>query len=262
MNTPLVSAVVPTYLREEPLRNTLVDLVRQDYPNFEVLVIDQTPKHEPETESLLKELEADKKIIWLRVTFASLPGARNYAVRRTQGEIIVFIDDDVRLQPDFLNAHVQIFLEKPEVGAIAGRVLDRAMAEQKERGEEEREALTIDYLPAEAMDPGIAWYFLDFIHTVKPQEVISARGCNMSFRQELFNKYQLTFDERMRGSAVREESDFCLRVRQTGYKIWYSPDAALFHLGEPTGGCHDVSTRSLKYQITHYHNHFWMGFKT
>ena len=83
----------------------------------------------------------------------------------------------------------------------------------------------------------------------------------MSFRREIFTQYGIHFDERFKGSAVREESDFCLRLRQTGYKIWYDPEADLVHLGEETGGCHDISTRSLQYQITFYHNHFLMGLK-
>jgi hypothetical protein len=81
----------------------------------------------------------------------------------------------------------------------------------------------------------------------------------MSFRRDIFTKYGIWFDERFRGSAVREESDFCLRLRATPYRIWYDPDAHLVHLGEETGGCHDIDTRSLSYQITFYHNHFLMG---
>ncbi len=141
------------------------------------------------------------------------------------------------------------------MGAVAGRVFDR-MKLGDSGGE-----LEIEYLPPQAMDPGIAWYHIDLVHTIKPQQVLTARGCNMSFRREIFTKYGLNFDERFRGSAVREESDFCLRVRQTGYKIWYDPDAYLVHLGEETGGCHDVSMRSLKYQLTFYHNHFLLGLK-
>ena len=118
-----------------------------------------------------------------------------------------------------------------------------------------------EYLPPEAMDPGIAWYHIDLVHTTKPQQVISARGCNMSFRKDIFTKYNIWFDERFRGSAVREESDFCLRLRSTDYKIWYDPEAHLVHLGEETGGCHDITTRSTKYQITFYHNHFLMALK-
>ncbi|MFM7909082.1 MAG: glycosyltransferase, partial [Microcystis sp.] len=39
MNFPLISVIIPTYRREEPLKDTLDDLLKQDYPDFEVLVI-------------------------------------------------------------------------------------------------------------------------------------------------------------------------------------------------------------------------------
>jgi GT2 family glycosyltransferase len=255
MSKPLVSLIIPTYLREEPLCDTLRDVMRQDYGLLEVLVIDQTQTHAPATAHLLETLADEGKIQWFHLPWASLPGARNFGVRRAKGEILLFIDDDVRMEPGFVTAHVQNFLDHPEVGAVAGRVLDRMIME------EDAEDFTLDALPPEAADPGIAWYYLDLVHTIRPQPVISARGCNMSFRRSLFTDYGLHFDERYRGSAVREESDFCLSIRQTGHGIWYDPTAVLVHLGEPTGGCHDITTRSLKYQITHYHNHFLMSFK-
>lgn len=253
MSLPSISVIIPTYNREKVLRETLADVLQQDYPDFEVLVVDQTATHEPETDAYLQTLAESDRIQWLRLDWASLPGARNYAVRRSQGAIILFLDDDVQLPPGFLQAHARNYLDQPEIGAIAGRVFDRMKLADSGGG------LTIEDLPPEAMDPGIAWYYIDLVHTIKPQQVLSVRGCNMSFRREIFDKYGLHFDERFRGSAVREESDFCLRLRQTGYKIWYEPDAHLIHLGEETGGCHDISTRSISYQITFYHNHFLLG---
>ncbi|MGL5196664.1 MAG: hormogonium polysaccharide biosynthesis glycosyltransferase HpsN, partial [Chroococcales cyanobacterium] len=253
MSLPSISVIIPTYNREKVLRETLADVIQQDYPDFEVLVVDQTPTHEPETDAYLQSLAESSRIQWLRLDWASLPGARNYAVRRSSGAIILFLDDDVQLPPGFLHAHARNYLDQPEIGAIAGRVFDRMKLADSGGG------LTIEDLPPEAMDPGIAWYYIDLVHTVKPQQVLSVRGCNMSFRREIFDKYGLHFDERFRGSAVREESDFCLRLRQTGYKIWYEPDAHLIHLGEETGGCHDISTRSISYQVTFYHNHFLLG---
>ena len=254
VNLPSISVIVPTYGREEPLRDTLQDVLKQDYPNFEVLVVDQTEQHKPEIQEFLDELASSGKIQLFRVSWASLPGARNYAVRRSTGEIILFIDDDVVLPEGYLKAHAANYT-RPEVGAVAGRVFDRMKLGESQN------SYSIETLPPQAFDPGIAWYHIDLVHTTKAQEVISARGCNMSFRREIFTKHGLEFDERFRGSAVREESDFCLRLRQTGYKIWYDPEANLVHLGEETGGCHDISTRSLQYQITFYHNHFLMGLK-
>ncbi|MDB9374939.1 hormogonium polysaccharide biosynthesis glycosyltransferase HpsN [Nodularia sphaerocarpa] len=252
---PLISVIIPTYGREETLRDSIIDVLNQDYPNFEVLVVDQSPTHQPEIQAYLEEISAAAKIQWFRLDWASLPGARNYGVRRSKGEIILFIDDDVNITPEFLAAHAKNYVQNPEIGAVAGRVFDRGKL--SDSGGE----LQIEYLPPQAMDPGIAWYHIDLVHTIKPQQVLTARGCNMSFRREIFTKYGLNFDERFRGSAVREESDFCLRIRQTGYKIWYDPEACLIHLGEETGGCHDISMRSLKYQLTFYHNHFLMGLK-
>ena len=269
-NLPLISVIIPTYRREEALRNTLCDVLKQDYAAFEVLVVDQTPTHEPQTQAYLKQLAEAQKISWFCVDWASLPGARNFAVRRAKGEIILFIDDDVLLPVGYLKAHACNY-QRQEVGAVAGRVFDRMKLAEKGRVGDVTElcrnddsllpAYIIEELPKEAMNPGIAWYYLDFVHTIKPQRVISARGCNMSFRREIFTKYGLQFDEQFRGSAVREESDFCLRLRHTGYQIWYDPEAHLVHLGEETGGCHDLSTRSLQYQLTFYHNHFLMALK-
>jgi len=260
MISPSISVVIPTYEREEPLRATIADVLKQDYPNFEVIVVDQTKTHQPETQAYLEELANSGKIRWYRLDWASLPGARNYAVRRATGDIVYFIDDDVEMPVDCLKNHAHNYIENAEVGAVAGRVFDRMKLADAQR-EKPGDNYTIEYLPPQAMDPGIAWYYIDLVHTTKPQQVITARGCNMSFRREIFSKHGLYFDERFRGSAVREESDFCLRLRKTGYKIWYDPEAFLVHLGEETGGCHDISTRSLKYQITFYHNHFLMGMK-
>lgn len=250
---PFVSLIIPTYQREAVLRATLRDALRQEYPAYDVIVVDQTAVHEPETEAMLAELSAAGKLTWLRVDWASLPRARNVGIRQATGEIVVFVDDDVQMPPDFLARHARHY-QNLEIGAIAGRVLDRLkLADDPDR--------RIEQLPPAANDPAIAWYHLDLVHTVQPQRVLSARGCNMSFRRSLFTQHHLWFDERFRGSAVREESDVCLRLRATGLVIWYDPEAWLVHLGEETGGCHDLSTRSPRYQISFYHNHFWLGFK-
>ncbi|XZN97974.1 MAG: hormogonium polysaccharide biosynthesis glycosyltransferase HpsN [Microcoleus sp.] len=251
----IISVAIPTYNREQSLRETLADLMGQDYHSFEVLVIDQTPIHESETQVYLEQLANAGRIRWFRVNWANLPGARNYAVRRAVGDIILFIDDDVQLPKGFLAAHASNYLAQPDIGCVAGRVFDR-MKLGDSGGD-----LAIEYLPPEAMDAAIGWYFIDLVHTIQPQQVLSARGCNMSFRRVVFAECGLSFDERFAGSAVREESDFCLRLRSTGFKIWYDPNACLVHLGEESGGCHDISTRSLEYQVTFYHNHFLMGLK-
>ena len=250
----LISVVIATYGREQALVDSINDVLKQDYPNFEVIVIDQTANHEPDTAQFLAETSAAGKIQLYTLDWASLPGARNYGVRQAKGDVILFVDDDVELPAGFLQAHTKNY-DRPDIGGVAGRVFDRMKLADHASG------LEIQDLPPEAMDPAIAWYHINLVHTVKPQQVLSARGCNMSYRREIFFNEGIWFDERYRGSAVREESDVGLNIRKTKYLIWYDPTAHLVHLGEETGGCHDISTKSFKYQITFYHNHFLMGLK-
>ncbi|MEL6351524.1 MAG: hormogonium polysaccharide biosynthesis glycosyltransferase HpsN [Cyanobacteria bacterium J06627_28] len=251
---PLISVMIPTYGREAVLCESIKSVLAQDYTDYELIVVDQTQTHEASTQAFLDQTAADGKIRLYKVSWANLPAARNYAIERAKGSIFLFLDDDVQLPEGCLAAHAKGFEGRPEVGAIAGRVFDRMkLAESKKE--------PIEQLPPEAMDPGVFWSHLDLVHTVKPQQVITARGCNMSFRREVFEQHGLRFDERFEGSAIREESDLCLRMRQTGLIVWYDPAAHLVHLGEETGGCHDISTRSLKYQTTFYHNHFLMALK-
>ncbi len=250
-----ISVVIPTYGREAVLCSTIKNVLEQTYSAFEVIIVDQTREHETATTEFLNSLKTNPRVSLYTVDWASLPAARNYAVERCHGDVILFLDDDVELPPGFLAAHAHNYQTRSDIGAVAGRVFDRMKL--AESNSDKR----IETLPPEAMDPGIAWYHIDLVHTVNPQRVLTARGCNMSFRRDVFATYGLRFDERFRGSAVREESDFCLRFRRTGLKIWYDPAANLIHLGEETGGCHDISTRTLEYQLTFYHNHFLMALK-
>src|SRR3712207_6336776 len=151
MNLPFISVIIPTYGREEVLRETIANVLQQDYPHYEVLIVDQTRNHEPETQKYLDQLASQAKIRLFHVVWASLPGARNYGVRRAQGDVVLFLDDDVQLPVGFLTAHAHNYANRPEVGAVAGRVFDRMKLADA------IPALQIEYLPPQAMDPGIAW---------------------------------------------------------------------------------------------------------
>ena len=109
MILPSISVIIPTYQREAVLQATIEDVLQQEYPRFEIIVIDQTQTHQPATESYLENSAKTNKIRWFRVDWASLPGARNYAVRRAEGDILIFIDDDVKLPPGYYKLTDKIF---------------------------------------------------------------------------------------------------------------------------------------------------------
>ncbi|MDJ0508940.1 MAG: glycosyltransferase family A protein, partial [Crocosphaera sp.] len=163
MAVPIISLIIPTYRREQILKDTLEEVLRQDYPHLEVIVVDQTETHDPTIQTYLEKLVETHKIKWFRLNWSSLPGARNYGVRQAHGEIILFIDDDVQLPPNYLQAHVAVYEKNAEIGAVAGRVLDRMKLADSEKVNDSEVPYAIDVLPPEAMDPGIAWYYIDLV---------------------------------------------------------------------------------------------------
>jgi GT2 family glycosyltransferase len=82
-------------------------------------------------------------------------------------------------------------------------------------------------------------------------EVEHLPGGNMSFRREVFARVG-GFDVRFGGSAIGEETDFCLRARRAGFRLVFEPAAAVEHLRLPTGGCR--TPRFEDWLYWHAHN--------
>src|SRR5207302_3457244 len=66
MAAPTITCVVPTYKRERVLVETLRHLLALLRPGDEIVVVDQTPQHEPDTGAELRRLAASGDIRWFR----------------------------------------------------------------------------------------------------------------------------------------------------------------------------------------------------
>ncbi|MBR9758656.1 MAG: glycosyltransferase family 2 protein [Algicola sp.] len=101
-NQPLVSVVIPTLNRYPYLKDVLKDLEKQEYKNFEVLVVDQSQPFQEAFYSdwpfSLKVIRQKEKALWL---------ARNTAIKQSQGEYILLFDDDSRVAPDWITNHLK-----------------------------------------------------------------------------------------------------------------------------------------------------------
>lgn len=99
---PKVSVIIPTLNRYQYLKNVLEDFEKQDYKNFEVLVVDQS---EPFDENFYKPFNLDIKI-WYQQEKA-LWKARNTAIERSEGSLILMSEDDVRFEYNFISSHIK-----------------------------------------------------------------------------------------------------------------------------------------------------------
>jgi GT2 family glycosyltransferase len=214
---PLVSVVIPTYQREKILCNTLEALFRQDYKEYEIIVIDQTLEHSPETVNFLEENH--RRIRYLTLKSPSLPTARNVGILQSQGEIVLFVDDDTIAAKHFISFHVSAY--ENDVGGVAGQVIQRG-----------GDAVVTSEVGRLDPSTNVTWNF----NSTVPTDVMYATGGNMSFRRNLLLKVGL-FEERFGGSSYFEDTDISLRISKLGYRIKFEPRATLIHLGGSDGGC-------------------------
>lgn len=113
---PFLSVIIPTFNRIEKLERTLKALQKQTLnpSSFEVIVIDDGSSDE----SLDVLHEAKTKWPNLRVFHQENSGqgsARNKGINYAEGQVILFIGDDIIPTEDFLERHVQFHEERPDV---------------------------------------------------------------------------------------------------------------------------------------------------
>lgn len=97
----MISVIMLTYNREKFVTNMIEDVLNQSYKNFEFIIIDNGSSDKT---PLILEGYANKDN---RIRIITLPGgsighARNVGVNSAKGEYIAFVDDDDRIEPDYL----------------------------------------------------------------------------------------------------------------------------------------------------------------
>jgi GT2 family glycosyltransferase len=217
---PSIAVAIPTYLREEVLVQTIRQVLSQEPPADEILIIDQSPTHTPETIARLSEWEGKGLIRLVHHTPPNLPGARNRAIRETHCEIVLFIDDDVSIPKDFVGTHRRNFLDQ-NVWAIAGRVLQEDLKEPS---------------LARPWPRLLDHRFFPLDSKVRKENVVAFRGCNHSIRVDRISAIG-GYDDNYIGWAFREESDLAIRIWKSNGLIIYDPEAWVVHLRAPAGGC-------------------------
>src|SRR5690606_15386755 len=99
---PLVSVVIPTLNRYEYLKDVLADFEKQSYKNFEILIIDQSQPFQKDFcngfNLKIRHIQQSEPALWL---------ARNTAIEKSEGSIIALSEDDVRINPDWIENHLR-----------------------------------------------------------------------------------------------------------------------------------------------------------
>jgi peptidoglycan-N-acetylglucosamine deacetylase len=124
-NAPLVSIIVPAYNEEVNIVSSLQHLLQTDYPNFEIIFVDDGSKDSTYSR-VTENLGNNRKVKIFTKTNGGKASALNYGIQQSEAEFVVCIDADTKLMPDAVSKLIMHFdPEAPsggEVGAVAGNV--------------------------------------------------------------------------------------------------------------------------------------------
>ena len=214
-----VTAAIPTYGREEVLLDTIHALLGLNVPPDEIVVIDQTPRHQAAVEAALRSLDSKGAIRWIRLDKPSIPMAMNRALREATHELVLYLDDDIIPGPNLIEGHRRAYVMR-EIWAVSGQVLQPGQSE----------------IEAPAGRRHSPWGDLDFPYNQnRGAWVDNVMAGNLSVRRDAALEIG-GFDENFVGVAYRFETEFARRLVASGGKIWFEPSASIRHLQAPSGG--------------------------
>ncbi len=207
---PTITVVVCTRKRPAQLRRCLESLSRLGYPNFDVLVVDNS-----EGDDQTKDLADIFHASYVLEPQTGLSLARNTGAKHATGELIAYIDDDAIAKADWLNAFAREFLDA-KVMAVAGQVIEGGTL----RG-------GLSRISVGREEPN--WVAITSFGGV-------GNGGNLAFRSAAFASWP-GFDSRLgRGTQIdgNEEHDAFFQMVRRGHRVVYAPDAIVEHLPEQT----------------------------
>lgn len=123
MSAPRISVVTPTLRRSAEVEGLLHNLAEQTAPPAEVILVDAAPDGEHETESVVLSLAGSLPFALVYVRHGGGTAIqRNVGLDRASGEFVAFVDDDVRLEPDFFAVLLEVFAADAgrRVGGVVG----------------------------------------------------------------------------------------------------------------------------------------------
>jgi glycosyltransferase involved in cell wall biosynthesis len=121
---PKAAILLTCYNLGAYLAEAMASARASDYPRLDIVAVDDgstDPDTRTEWERLEREFACDPRVRFLRQANGGLPSARNAAIRATDAEILLPLDADNRLRPDYVSRAAAILAMRPEVGVVCAQ---------------------------------------------------------------------------------------------------------------------------------------------
>ncbi|WP_313916708.1 glycosyltransferase family 2 protein [Tahibacter sp.] len=237
---PLVSLVIPTRDRVDLLRVCVDGLLNgTDYPNLEIIIANNQSS-EAETLIYFEQLRSDPRV---RVVDYDEPfsfsGINNYAVAQARGEIIGLINNDIEvIEPGWLREMVSHAV-RPEIGAVGAMLYF-----PDDRIQHAGVILGLGGIAGHAYlcKPRNSQGQMNRACVVQNLSCVTA-AC-LLLRKSVYDEVH-GLDEGLR--VAFNDTDFCLRIREAGYRNLWSPWAQLYHHESASRGQEDSPEKLARF---------------
>jgi len=252
-----LSVCIVSFNACDVLRDCLRSLYEHTPPSIslEVIVVDNNSRDQ--TLSMLSDEFPLAKVI-ANETNLGFSKATNQAMRASSGRYICWLNSDTIVLPNAMPKLIRFMDSNPKAGIVGPKILnaDGSFQPQCKRGFPTPLAIFSYYAGLDKLFPNspfFAQYLLRFLSPDQPHEVVSVSGACLLARRELLESVGYA-DENI--FAFGEDIDWCVRARNSGWEVWYYPEAQIIHLGGK-GGSGSMPFRA----IYEYHRSMWVFYR-
>ena len=239
-SVPFVNLIVPTRNGLRLLRRCVESILdKTTYRHYEIVLVDNG-SDDPETLRYLETIQGNVRVRIIRDTRPfNYSALINSAVTSASGTVIVLLNNDMEvITPDWLSEMVSHAL-RPEVGAVGARLWY-----PNDTVQHAGVILGIRGVAGHAhryLKRGGNGYFA---RASLIQSFCALTAACLVVRKETFEKVG-GFNEALQ--VAFNDVDFCLRVREAGYRNIYTPYAELYHHESATRGDEDTAEKQLRF---------------
>lgn len=217
---PFVSIIVPTFRRPDVLRETLRALLQLDYPadRHEIIVVDDGSGDG--TADVVEALRAEHPhLLYQPQKNSGVATARNNGARLARGEILIFNDDDIVVQPSMIHQHLETMEEFDDCLVNGHWEFAPELAQALQKTPFGRYRIELEQ-----------WVKKNLAKTPLRAGRVEPEGmtaCNLGVRREHFRQVG-GFDEDF-PFAGYEDQEFSLRAAALGLRFVYNYDLQFWH---------------------------------
>lgn len=234
MKQPHVSIGILTYNSEKYLEHAIPSFLAQDYPNLEIVVLDNNSSDN--TVSILQERYPEVQVITSKENLGFSKG-HNRLIRETNGDFYLCTNIDLILEPNFVSKLVDIMEQHPDCASATGKLLRWNFEKFQKTNIIDSTGLGVKR-PFTFFDRGQGE--LDQGQFDSKEQILGCSAAVALYRTSALDKVALQreqkeyFDEIM--FMYKEDIDLALRLQIAGFSAYYTPEAIGYHDRTATKG--------------------------